>query len=90
MTENSPLTAAALTSAADAVRAAAAREDRLAQHAAVVDQWNAVRDAGKKSAEQIQAFARALLEAQLDAASPITYTGRAARRARAKAERKNR
>lgn len=88
MNENPPLTAAALTSAADTVRTAAAREDRLAQHKAATDQWNAFRDAAKLSGEQIEEMARALLEA----AEPttITYTNRAARRARAKAERKHR
>lgn len=89
MNENPPLTAAALTSAAGAVRTAAAREDRLARHAAVADQWNAIRAAGKASGRSIEEMARALLEFQ-DAIddSPITYTNRAARRARAKAERK--
>ena len=51
MNENPPLTAAAITTLANAVRAEAAREDRLArQGQAVKDQWNAIRAARRARA----------------------------------------
>lgn len=93
MNENPPLTAAALITAADAARTVAAREDRLAQHAAVADQWNEIAEAAGITAEQVDDLARAMqyFAEQQDrhANRAAIYTNRAARRARAKAERKN-
>lgn len=51
--------------------------------------WQDIADAAGITAEQLEQFGRTLMELEADAAGPITYTNRAARRARAKAERKN-
>lgn len=41
----------------------------------------------EEAAKHLERLGEAFMEAQLDAASPIQYTNRAARRARARAER---
>jgi hypothetical protein len=92
MNENPPLTAAALITAADAVRTAVARDDRLARQAAVADQLRRFAGAAGVTAEQMDDFARTmqyLAEQQnRHALRSIIYTNRAARRARARAERR--
>lgn len=81
MNENPPLTAATLISAANAVRTAAAQEGKK-----IGEVFARVGSAADMTADDMKCLAEALREIPKDT---ITYTNRAARRARARAERKN-